>query len=241
MHIVATRLEGRSASLIEAGRPSAHSHAPTPASVGGEDTAPSGALLPAAVKRYGRLLWSIAAPILIGAFAVFAILVSVIPAVMGWVPLTIVTGSMAPSMPSGSLVVVSALTEAEAQSLAPGTVITYMPNADDDTLVTHRILARSTDSSGAVAYSMKGDANASLDANPVHPKQIRGVRRYWIPYAGHITTALTPQLKALLRMPLAASLVAYAVWQASLAIRERQHRRRTQQTNTSTTTSHMAE
>lgn len=240
MHIVLTRLEGRSASLTEAGRPPTHSHVPTPASVGTEDVTHVGGRLPAVVKRCGRLLWSIAAPMLIGALTVFAILVSVIPAVMGWVPLTILTGSMAPSMPSGSLVVVSPLNEAEAQSLSLGTVITYMPNPDDDTLVTHRILSRSIDSSGEVAYSMKGDANASLDASPVRPKQIRGIRRYWIPFAGHLTTALTPQVKALVRMPLATCLVAYALWHAGLAIRERRHLRRTLQTNTNATTSHAA-
>lgn len=151
----------------------------------------------------------------------FVLLVSVVPAVMGWAPLTILSGSMAPSMPTGSLAVVAPIDEDSRADIPIGTVITYMPHADSDELVTHRVIMRSTTSDGSVSYIMKGDANEAADPEPVSPKQIRAERKYSLPLVGRVTTLVTPELKRVGRILLAGALLVYAALQFVQGFRER--------------------
>lgn len=148
-------------------------------------------------------------------------LVSVIPAVMGWVPLTILSGSMAPSMPAGSLAVVAPIDVDERENIPIGTVITYMPHPDSDELVTHRVIVRNTASNGSVSYILKGDANDTADPAPVLPKQIRAEKKYSIPFAGRVLMLLTPDVKFIGRILLASVLLVYALWQIRMSFKER--------------------
>ena len=155
-------------------------------------------------------------------------LVSVIPAVMGWVPLTILSGSMAPSMPAGSLAVVAPIDVDERENIPIGTVITYMPHPDSDELVTHRVIVRNTASNGSVSYILKGDANDSPDSAPVLPKQIRAEKKYSIPFAGRMLRQLTPDVKFIGRILLASVLLVYALWQIRMSFKERSQRSKAQ-------------
>ncbi|WP_276670161.1 signal peptidase I [Schaalia cardiffensis] len=155
-------------------------------------------------------------------------LVSVIPAVMGWVPLTILSGSMAPSMPAGSLAVVAPIDVDERENIPIGTVITYMPHPDSDELVTHRVIVRNTASNGSVSYILKGDANDSPDSAPVLPKQIRAEKKYSIPFAGRMLKLLTPDVKFIGRILLASVLLVYALWQIRMSFKERSQRSKAQ-------------
>lgn len=155
-------------------------------------------------------------------------LVSVIPAVMGWVPLTILSGSMAPSMPAGSLAVVAPIDVDGRENIPIGTVITYMPHPDSDELVTHRVIVRNTASNGSVSYILKGDANDSPDLAPVLPKQIRAEKKYSIPLAGRMLMLLTPDVKFIGRIFLASVLLVYALWQIRMSFKERSQRSKAQ-------------
>ncbi|GAA1424541.1 hypothetical protein GCM10009640_20980 [Agrococcus citreus] len=105
-----------------------------------------------------------------------------VPAVTGSTPLSILTGSMTPTLPPGTLVVVKPTPVAEIQL---GEVITFQLESGQPTLVTHRVIARSTDSaSGEVRFTTQGDANDVADAAQVMPVQVQGTVWYSIPYLG---------------------------------------------------------
>src|SRR5690606_9993103 len=117
-----------------------------------------------------------------------------VPRVLGWAPLTVLTGSMEPTIPTGSQVVVAPVDDVAA--LEVGDVITVMPFPDDPTLVTHRVVAR-TDTADGPSFVTQGDANDVADAWEVTETQIRGEVRYWLPVAGYVATALSGHTKAL--------------------------------------------
>lgn len=190
---------------------------PAPPGIGAE----AGAVRPQATKGRARLAVEAVHYGALALLTLFILLVSVVPAVMGWAPLTILSGSMAPSMPTGSLAVVAPIDEDSRADIPIGTVITYMPHADSDELVTHRVIMRSTTSDGSVSYIMKGDANEAADPEPVSPKQIRAERKYSLPLAGRLTAIVTPEVKRVGRMLLAGALIAYAALQFVQGLKER--------------------
>lgn len=96
--------------------------------------------------------------------------------VLGWQPVTIISGSMAPSVQPGHVVVVEPFS---GQDLGPGKVVTYR-DADLDRLVTHRIAA--VDEDGTI--TTRGDANAVEDPIPLTTDRIVGVGRLVVPAAG---------------------------------------------------------
>lgn len=144
-------------------------------------------------------------------------LLVVVPRVLGWVPLTVLSGSMEPTIPTGSQVVVS---RADVDALEVGDVITVMPYPNDPTLVTHRIVER-TESVDGPTFRTQGDANDAADPWDVTEQQIRGEVRYWVPGAGYVATLLSGHTKALGTMVVAVSLLGYAGLQLVTAARGR--------------------
>jgi signal peptidase len=94
---------------------------------------------------------------------------------------SILTRSMEPTYPPGSLIVVR-----PAPSAGPkvGDVITFQPTPGDPTVITHRVVKRTISSNGTRSFTTKGDNNAVADANPVRSAQIRGVVWYAVPWVG---------------------------------------------------------
>lgn len=155
-------------------------------------------------------------------FVVTILLLSVvIPAVRGWVPLTIASGSMEPTYPVGSMVIGEPVTESEAKSLKTNDVITFMPYPDDPTLVTHRIVATSINTAGTVSYTTRGDANNADDPDPVSDKQVRAVVKYHIPYMGYVASWLDYEQKQTIIYVVVALLGIYCVYQVGAGVRER--------------------
>lgn len=146
--------------------------------------------------------------------------VSLVPAATGWVPLTVLTGSMNPGIPPGSLIVVKSVTTEEANQLQIGQVATYLPEADSDLLVTHRIVRARALDDGTAQYEFKGDANNAPDPQWVKPKQIRGVLQYHVPFLGRVLTLLRPSTKEAWRTVAALGLAVYALWEGAGAVIE---------------------
>ncbi|KAE8764180.1 signal peptidase I [Georgenia thermotolerans] len=171
-------------------------------------------------RRAGNVvLW-----LVLAAVAALAAVMVLIPRVMGWVPLTILTGSMDPTIPAGSQVVVATVDgEADAARLNIGDVITFMPYPDDPTLVTHRVVARTLSTDGTISFTTQGDANNAPDEWTLTATQIRGVVEYHVPYAGYLATALDGSQKQTGVAVVAAALLAYAAVQLLGALRH--HRR----------------
>lgn len=150
------------------------------------------------------------------------LLMVVVPRAMGWVPLNVLSGSMEPAIPVGSQVVVDPVSEDPSlPEVAPGDVVTFMPYPNDPTLVTHRVISRSTDTAGVLRLQTQGDANTVADAEAVTAQQVRGIVRYHVPYAGYVATALDRDQRQLATWGLAAALLLYALWQVASLVRDR--------------------
>lgn len=137
--------------------------------------------------RSASLLAGAVSVALLGATLLLAAVCLVLPKALGAVPLTILSGSMAPAMPPGTLAVVRPL---DATRARVGDVLTYQPVPDDPTLVTHRVVAVSRNADGVVRLTMQGDANRDVDPDPVGAPQVRGSVVYAVPYVGWVTTWL---------------------------------------------------
>ena len=93
------------------------------------------------------------------AIVVFAGL-AVGPHVLGYRTMTMLTGSMAPEIDPGDVIVVTPLPISEVEA---GMVISYHIPIDDHRLVSHRVLSVDTGPDGAVTVQTKGDANDAPD------------------------------------------------------------------------------
>ena len=95
----------------------------------------------------------------------------------------VISGSMAPEIPTGSLVYVR---KAKAEQIQAEDVIAY--DGGGGALITHRVVENRTLMGEFVT---KGDANEKEDPNPVSYDQLRGQVVYSIPYLGWIAGLLS--------------------------------------------------
>ena len=130
-------------------------------------------------------VFSILMTILLMVVTTLALMIVVIPKVLGGAPLTVFTGSMVPTFYPGDLIIVKPLTEADKEHLKVGDIISFMPNPGDPTMVTHRIIEKRSSSKGTT-YITLGDANGKQD-EPMGFEQIRAKYLYRIPWMGHVT------------------------------------------------------
>lgn len=97
---------------------------------------------------------------------------------------SVLSGSMEPEYPVGSLIYVKAV---DYKELKVGDPITYL--LDEDTVVTHRIIEVLVDEEdpNTVRYFTQGDANDVPDGASVHYKNIIGKPVFSIPYLGYVS------------------------------------------------------
>ncbi|MCC2321075.1 signal peptidase I [Cellulomonas xiejunii] len=148
-----------------------------PAAVPTAGTAPVDA--PRGARDVGSVLLTAAMVVLL----LLAAVVTVVPRLIGAVPLTVLSGSMEPTISAGDLVVVRPTDPAD---LRIGDVVTVQPVSDDPTLVTHRIIGVTHGSDGIAGFVTQGDANEHPD-EPVVPEQVMGRVVYTVPLVGHVT------------------------------------------------------
>jgi signal peptidase len=163
------------------------------------------------VRWSARLLVVLFALLSGGAVAV----VVVIPRVTHGQAMTVLSGSMTPGIPVGSIVVVRPIDPAD---LHVGDVATYQAVPGKPVYVTHRVVG--IDRVGArTTYTFKGDANRGADVTPVVAGQIRGRMWFHVPYLGRARDALhTRSVQILLATLL---LGGYAVSQVAEGLHER--------------------
>ncbi|MDR2903938.1 MAG: signal peptidase I [Clostridiales bacterium] len=92
--------------------------------------------------------------------------------------LTVLTGSMEPTIPVGSLIVTREIGE---ETIEVDDIITYRPVDDSAVLVTHRVVAVRPEDG---LFTTKGDANNQPDRNPVERDAIVGKTVFTIPMLG---------------------------------------------------------
>ncbi|UKF27408.1 signal peptidase I [Clavibacter nebraskensis] len=144
--------------------------------------------------------------ILLLVIALAAVLL-VVPKVSGAVPLTILTQSMEPTLPPGTLVVVRPV---DPDALEVGDVATYQIRSGDPAVITHRITAIASASDGTRSFTFTGDNNASPDSLPVTPAQIQGEVWYSVPLVGWANQAVNGQARSWIIPAAAVALLAYA-------------------------------
>ncbi|UFU01714.1 signal peptidase I [Ruania suaedae] len=147
-----------------------------------------------------------------------------LPRVAGGTPYAVLTGSMQPSYPPGTLVVVKPVAIEE---IAVGDVITYQLASGEAAVVTHRVVSvgSSLGGSGERVLRTQGDTNNVADAEPVREVQIRGRLWYAVPHLGHVTTWVSGPTREVVTSAAAAALLVYAVWKFRLAALERRSSR----------------
>ena len=138
-----------------------------------------------------------------------------VPLATGSIPLTVITGSMEPALPPGTLIVVRPTPPAD---IRLGDVLTYQIESGSTKLVSHRVVEVSSVSDGSFRFITKGDANDIADASPVSEAQISGVTWYSVPWIGYVSTAVAGQGRAWLAPLVGFGLLAYAASQVVLGI-----------------------
>jgi signal peptidase I len=165
--------------------------------------------------RSGRLrrglgtLLSLMATLAVVSIAAVAVALTLVPALVGGSAVTVLSASMTPALPPGSVLVDKPV---DAESLRVDDVITYATTDEGSgapILVTHRIVAIESGSAGPT-FITQGDANDAADARPVEADQIRGKVWYHVPYIGVARNFLLAQGAGLI-IGGAVTLVA-AVW-----------------------------
>ncbi|MGB6246388.1 MULTISPECIES: signal peptidase I [Gordonia] len=177
-------------------------------------------------QRALHLLWQGASWLLLA--AAFAVLVGtiVVPKVAGARPYTVLTPSMKPDYPPGTLIVVK---PRPIDSIAVGDVITYQIASGRPDVITHRVTEIQRAADGAPRFVTRGDNNGMADPVPVRPVQVRGVLWYSVPYLGFVNTWFTGAKRTVTVFVLAGLLFAYGAWQFYADWRAERRRRRAEE------------
>jgi signal peptidase len=160
--------------------------------------------------------------LILGLLGLLAVMVA-IPRFAGATPYTVLTGSMVPTYPPGTLIVTRPVPIDE---IGVGTAITYQLRSGDPTVVTHRVIAVRYGSDGETRFITQGDANNTADREPVRPVQIKGTLWYAVPHLGHINTRLAGEHRPIITGAVVAGLVIYALWLFGAEARNAHRRRR---------------
>lgn len=142
-------------------------------------------------ERRGRGRKSMAAAVMSAAGVLMLVAVAAaclpltLPRLFGYHIYTVVSGSMEPAIPTGSLVYIK---EGKAEEAAPGEVIAFYGAADSASIITHRVVENHVVMG---EFITKGDANQSPDMNPVPYSRFIGKVEYSIPEAGKIAAVFT--------------------------------------------------
>jgi len=105
----------------------------------------------------------------------------VVPKILGASTYTILTGSMRPAMPPGTVVVVR---HVPADQIKIGDVVTYQIHSGEPVVATHRVRSVSLAIDGERTFVTQGDANDAPDPLPVRAVQVRGKLVYAVPWVG---------------------------------------------------------
>lgn len=128
-----------------------------------------------------KKIWDLATTLVVGLAVAFALLLAG-ARLVGLQVFTVISGSMEPAYPVGSLIYVR---KTDNTRLEAGDVITFL--MDESTVATHRIVEVLPDETdpAVVRYRTKGDANPTEDGALVHEKNVLGTPIFTIPYLGY--------------------------------------------------------
>ena len=126
-------------------------------------------------------------------FIVFTLITSKSSIIAGIQSFVVLTGSMQPAIPAGSIVYTrkTRLSARQAQNYEKGDVITFRHG---NVIVTHRIYAKiakvNEKNAKEVFYQTKGDANKTVDQGLTAQKDILGKSIFYVPFIGRLVLFL---------------------------------------------------
>ncbi|SEM69640.1 signal peptidase I [Cryobacterium sp. TMT1-3] len=136
----------------------------------------------------------------------FAVLV-VVPKLTGATPLTVLTSSMEPHLPPGTLIVVDPV---NTDDLVIGDVATYQMHSGEPAVITHRIIAISSSTDGTRSFQFQGDNNSLPDPDLVLAAQIQGRLWYSVPLIGYANNFVNGASRAVIIPAVAVALLGYS-------------------------------
>lgn len=143
------------------------------------------------VSFYGKIVSFITILVLVFA-GIF-----MIPRLWGWKPFVVLSGSMEPAIPTGSVL----FTDTYRHDAGIGEIITYKLDGisgESDTLVTHRVVRviekSEEQESMETLFITKGDSNEQEDLVPAAASQVIGTYLFHIPKVGWIISKLDRKL-----------------------------------------------
>jgi signal peptidase len=163
---------------------------------------------------------SLGAAVLILLLAI-AVAVIALPALVGGSAMTVLTQSMEPHLPPGTLIVVR---PTPVDQIRVGDVMTYQIESGSPAVVSHRVISK-TYVNGEPAFTTKGDNNDAADPNPVRPVQIRGTLWYSVPLLGWVNNVLNGANRTIVVGIAAGGLFLYAAVTATSAVVKRRKSR----------------
>lgn len=159
-------------------------------------------------EKTGALWWVGQTLSWLSLFVVLALIavMIVVPKLGGATAYTVLTGSMRPDYPPGSLVVIRPI---EVEQIQVGDVVTYQLVSGEPEVVTHRVVGIGTTLGGEQRFTLRGDANNVNDPLVV-PEQIRGNLWYSVPLLGFVNSALSGQQRTWLTWLAVGGLLCYS-------------------------------
>ncbi|WP_341955854.1 signal peptidase I [Microbacterium sp. LWH13-1.2] len=138
----------------------------------------------------------------------------VVPRVAGGSSLTVLTGSMEPTLAPGDIVAVRGVAPDQVcTEIGVGDIVTYLPEPGNPALITHRVVGKTVgafDDGADCRFITQGDANSAEDA-PVSPEQVRGAFLYSLPALGWVRQWVSENL-LMLGIVLGTGLLGYGLW-----------------------------
>lgn len=177
----------------------------------------------ASEKGFGAYLGTaLSAALLVLVLGVAAVTI-VLPALTGGRALTVLTHSMEPGLPPGTLL---AIRPTAAHDVRVGDVLTYQIASGSPDVVSHRVISRAVAADGTVEYVTQGDNNPSPDPDPVREVQVVGTLWYSVPLIGWVNNLVNGDLRAAIAPFAIGALGLYAAWQFLGAFRARKRQDR---------------
>lgn len=134
-------------------------------------------------NRIGKVLSTAGTGLILIVIALSSLLV--LPGIFGFHMYHVLSGSMEPEMPVGSLIYVK---EGAPEDVREGDIIAFYGSLDDSGIITHRAVKNNVVSG---TFQTKGDANAKADPMPVPYDNYIGSVVWTIPHIGKVLTCLT--------------------------------------------------
>lgn len=130
-----------------------------------------------------------------------------VPRLVGGTAFTVLTGSMTPTYPPGTLIVDRPV---DPEDITIGSAVTFQIESGEPQVVTHRVIAVRPGPDGEPEFKTQGDANDSPDQGWRPAAAVRGEVWYAIPHLGRIDGVLDGQTRQLGIYAVAGALVLYA-------------------------------